>query len=71
MSGHDSGPSWAPVTNEPTVSVDVKQHSTNWSRFLCQRGFSDNSHAVYIHLYIDLSLVSLLLIFSVCLSLSL
>ena len=22
-------PSWAPVPNKPTVSVDVKQHSTN------------------------------------------
>ena len=22
-------PSWAPVPNQPTVSVDVKQHSTN------------------------------------------
>ena len=22
-------PSWAPVLNKPTVSVDVKQHSTN------------------------------------------
>ena len=24
-------PSWAPVPNKPTVSVDVKQHSTNHS----------------------------------------
>ena len=27
-------PSWAPVPNKPTVSVDVKQHSTNKSESL-------------------------------------
>ena len=27
-------PSWAPVPNKPTVSVDVKQHSANWTSVL-------------------------------------
>ena len=31
--------SWAPVSNKPTVSVDVKQHSTNWKVIKTKRTF--------------------------------
>ena len=30
-------PSWAPVPNKPTVSLDVKQHSTNSTKFYVRR----------------------------------
>ena len=35
--------SWAPVPNKPTVSVDVKQHSTNQYRRTKRAGASDSS----------------------------
>ena len=30
-------PSWAPVPNKPTVSADVKQHSTKTALKLCEQ----------------------------------
>ena len=38
-------PSWAPVPNKPTVSVDVKQHSTSsWEWFSIMMRHSVESH---------------------------
>ena len=40
--------SWAPVPNTPTVSVDVKQHSTNSSQVLLSHTVTmDKNRAVF------------------------